>query len=340
VRLAPIPSTYAPSTETLWQPPATQVPLAPVATIPIAAKPAPVPALRLKAEPPAGYAPSVSQRSEGRGLNSRFGLAHTSAPDPPSQFPWKLAAAAILVMVVGVAAGRAYLPDRSTSSTEEEAQDVPVTVPAPLSTAKGSIVIETQPAGAKVLLDGKEAGESPMRIDDVPPGRHVVTFVTSSASVKKVVKVDPGKTVSLDVPVFSGWVAVFSPIVLDVAEGGRSLGTTEQGKLMLSPGRHALTFSNREFGYTSTQTVDIQPGEERGVTIEPRGAVSLNAQPWAEVWIDGRRAGETPIANLQVPLGTRDVLFKHPQYGERRMTATVTASAPAALSVDFTRPPR
>jgi hypothetical protein len=39
-----------------------------------------------------------------------------------------------------------------------------------------------------------------------------------------------------------------------------------------------------------------------------------------------------------VPLGTRDVVFKHPEFGERRMTATVTAKAPTVLSVDFSKP--
>jgi hypothetical protein len=55
------------------------------------------------------------------------------------------------------------------------------------------------------------------------------------------------------------------------------------------------------------------------------------------VWIDGNRVGETPIANLEVPLGTRVFIFKHPQHGERRVTATITAT-PSAVSVDFTKP--
>ena len=76
------------------------------------------------------------------------------------------------------------------------------------------------------------------------------------------------------------------------------------------------------------------------MTIDARGVLNLNALPWAEVWIDGQKAGETPIANLKVPLGTREVVFKHPQFGERRITTTVTARSTAAVSVDFTKPSR
>jgi hypothetical protein len=142
------------------------------------------------------------------------------------------------------------------------------------------------------------------------------------------------------VPIYSGWVAVFAPITLDISENGRGIGTTEQGRLMLAPGRHQLTFTSREFGYTSVQLVDIEPGEERSITVQPVGEMNLNAIPWAEVWIDGEKAGETPMANHKVPLGTHEILFKNAQFGERRMTSTVTASATANASVDFTKPPR
>jgi hypothetical protein len=109
---------------------------------------------------------------------------------------------------------------------------------------------------------------------------------------------------------------------------------------MLSPGRHQLTFSNRELGYTSSQAVDIEPGEERSVNLQPTGELNLNALPWAEVWIDGHKTGDTPIANLQVPLGTHEIIFKHPQFGDRRLTATVRAAAPAAATIDFTKAPQ
>jgi hypothetical protein len=36
-----------------------------------------------------------------------------------------------------------------------------------------------------VLLDGKESGESPLTLDGVAPGRHTLTFVTESGTVKK-----------------------------------------------------------------------------------------------------------------------------------------------------------
>jgi hypothetical protein len=40
---------------------------------------------------------------------------------------------------------------------------------------------------------------------------------------------------------------------------------------------------------------------------------------------------------MRVPLGTREFVFKHPQYGERKVTALIRADQPTPVSVDFTR---
>ncbi len=112
----------------------------------------------------------------------------------------------------------------------------------------------------------------------------------------KSVRTAAGKTETLDIPVFSGWVAVFAPIVLQVAADGRSIGTTEQSRLMLPPGRHQLTLTNKELGYSAVEQVDIEPGEVKSVNVNPRGTVNLNAVPWAEVWLDGQKLGDTPLA--------------------------------------------
>ena len=201
----------------------------------------------------------------------------------------------------------------------------------------GGLRIESQPAGAAVLLDGEDVGRTPLQLDAIKPGRHTVTLTTESASVKRTVRIEAGKVVNLDIAVYSGWVAIYSPIPLHIAEGSRSLGTSDSTRIMLSPGRHELTLTNRELGYSAKQSVDILPGEERVLNVEPKGTVSVNALPWAEVWVDGQRMGDTPLANLEVPLGTREFVFKHPEHGERKLMITVSSKT-APISVDLTKP--
>ena len=67
----------------------------------------------------------------------------------------------------------------------------------------------------------------------------------------------------------------------------------------------------------------------------PKGSIAINALPWADVWIDGERIGETPIGNLQLAIGPHEILFRHPELGEQKYATTVTLSAPARVSVDL-----
>jgi len=75
------------------------------------------------------------------------------------------------------------------------------------------------------------------------------------------------------------------------------------------------------------------------VTASESRCLSVNAVPFAEVFVDDRAVGYTPTACLRVPIGDHRVRFhmdgqKSP---ERllRITARHTTDAPMRLSYDF-----
>ena len=330
--------------------PATPGPLAP----PVQQSPQPSGQVKLKADPPSGFTPRRSGHQDSAPVHvpaDRYGTlglgrGDSIVEDEPRSFPWKLAAIAVAVAGIAIFVGRTYLPGRTAVPGEPGAQvEAPATSPTaapttdaetPIPAGRGRLVIQTQPAGIKVLLDRKPVGETPLKLD-VPPGRHILTFQTTGGEIVKSVRTAAGKTETLDIPVFSGWVAVFAPIVLQVAADGRSIGTTEQSRLMLPPGRHQLTLTNKELGYTAVEQVDIEPGEVKSVNVNPRGTVNLNAVPWAEVWLDGQKLGDTPLADMPVPLGQREFVFKNPQFGEKKVSATIKAGANSPVTVDFSK---
>ena len=134
----------------------------------------------------------------------------------------------------------------------------------------------------------------------------------------------------------SGWVSVKAPFTMEIREQGRLIGTTDADRLMMAAGRHELDLVNESLGYRATRVVQVVPGKVASMTLDlPQGVVSLNAAPWAEVWIDGRRVGETPIGNISVSIGSHEVVFKHPQFGEKRQAISVTLGAPVRVSVDM-----
>jgi serine/threonine protein kinase len=208
----------------------------------------------------------------------------------------------------------------------------------------GHLAIQSDPGGAKIFIDGVERGVSPLTISDLSPGEHEVTLQSEAATAKHKVVVQAGTTASLMVPMgggaasgpVSGWVSLKAPFRVQIFEHGQLLGTTDADRLMLAAGRHELELVNESLGYRVTRVVQVPPGKTAALTLElPRGVVSLNATPWAEVWIDGQRAGETPLGNLSVPIGSHEIVFRHPQLGEKRHAISVTLGAPVRLSVDM-----
>ena len=109
-------------------------------------------------------------------------------------------------------------------------------------------------------------------------------------------------------------------------------------RLMLPAGAHNLVLENEALAFSTRLSVQVAPGQTAtaAVTI-PNGSLSLNALPWAEVLVDDRSIGTTPVANVAVPIGTHEVVFRHPQHGERRRTVVVKAGSPTRVGVDFTQ---
>lgn len=136
----------------------------------------------------------------------------------------------------------------------------------------------------------------------------------------------------------SGGVRLVSPITLNVLQGNRVLGSTADGPIVLTAGTHQLDLINTALGFSARRAVTFRAGTITSVDIPvPSQRVSVNAQPWAEVFIDNRPYGETPLANLNIPIGDHEFVFRHPQLGERRVTVTVRADQPTRVSTSFER---
>jgi hypothetical protein len=212
---------------------------------------------------------------------------------------------------------------------------------------EGQLSVRTDPPGATVTVDGQRRGVSPLVIEGLTPGPHTVGLQNALSSVTEQVTVQAGSTASLVVPLsaaegipVSGWLSVTSPVEMQLFEDGRLVGSSRSDRIMVSVGAHSLQIVNEALGYRATRTVQVSPGRVTPMRIDlPRGSVALNALPWAEVWVDGERLGETPMGNVTLPIGNHDVLFRHPDLGDQRHTVTVTLTAPARLSVDMRKRP-
>jgi hypothetical protein len=263
---------------------------------------------------------------------------------------WRGRVIAAAVVLIALGTGGAYAARR-------------VMAPPPT----GTLAVNSNPAGAQVVIDGAPKGTTPITLD-LAPGEHVLVLSADGQARTIPLTIAAGGQVSqfIELPkaapeqpvapapiappapvaanpaaplVVAGWISITAPIDVQVYESGRLLGTSQSQRIMLGVGRHDLDLSNDALGYRSSRVVQVAPGKVTPIAIElPKGTLALNANPWAEVWVDGEKVGETPIGNVPVSIGTHDVLFRHPQLGEQRHTVTVTLAGPARVSAEFRKP--
>jgi hypothetical protein len=202
----------------------------------------------------------------------------------------------------------------------------------------GGLRVTSTPPGAAVLVDGKPQGQTPIELPDLAVGRHTVVIQGRGGSIRRTVRVTAGEQAAVDVELFSGFLKVFAPVELQLSVRGRPLASAGGDAIMLPAGTHEILAVNVPLGYRGTHTISIEPGQTANLTIEPTGRLSLNAVPWAEVVIDGASVGDTPIANRSVPIGVHQIVFRHPDHGERRFTTTVKFNQVATVTADLTKP--
>jgi hypothetical protein len=215
----------------------------------------------------------------------------------------------------------------------------------------GGVRVSSEPAGVPVAIDGTRRGITPLTVAELPAGEHTVTVFGPGGSIQNKVAVAAGgvASVSVTLPTAAkavatggttavGYVTVDAPVELQLLENGKLVGTSRMDRIILPAGPHDIEAVNETLGYSSTQRVTVTADKATRLQLDvPTAKVSVNAIPWADVTIDGKSVGQTPIGNLAVAIGSHEIVYKHPQLGEQRQTITVTVAGPNRFSAAMRR---
>lgn len=208
--------------------------------------------------------------------------------------------------------------------------------------ATGSLRVTTDAGAARVAIDGVTRGSTPLTVSNLMVGDHVITVVGDGTTYRRTIRVTAAATASLLITnrtsagPESGWFSVSVAVPLQIFEDGKLVGSTESDRILVPAGKHSFDFSNAALGFRASREVTIAAGQNQHLTLDlPKAAMNINATPWAQVWLDGRSLGETPIGDLTTSIGSHELVFRHPQLGERRITTVVTTREPARIAVDM-----
>jgi len=133
-----------------------------------------------------------------------------------------------------------------------------------------------------------------------------------------------------------GWLVVQSPLTLSILRNGELIGNSDEGRLKIAPGHHEVELSNTAAGYREATTIQVVAGQQTVLRPDlPQSTIDLASTPSAKVLIDGQDVGETPLSQIALTIGSHDILFRHPDFGDRHVTTFIKVGTPARAFVDF-----
>jgi PEGA domain len=223
--------------------------------------------------------------------------------------------------------------------------------PAPVGAA---VLIESPEPGANVLVDDQPVGVTPLQLNVGPRIKSIRVLPPPAATLdldQKVIETtgvaEPAQPAArtndkladlarLPAAQRRGAFRLSSPVELHVLDGDRVLGSSGDGPIVATAGRHEFEFVNSAIGYRARRVIEVRPGQITSLSVTlPNGTMNINAVPWAAVWIDGNPVGDTPLGNLSISLGEHDIVFRHPQLGERRERTLVRADGVTRVTVNL-----
>ncbi|MBM4391837.1 MAG: serine/threonine protein kinase [Deltaproteobacteria bacterium] len=244
---------------------------------------------------------------EGQRGGSEPTVAPVKTTPAPSRLPILLGAAALAVALGVVGLGGLWMVNQSAPAPEVKTEIVQ---------ASPSIVLRVAPVEGVVKLDGKDAGKgTSLTLRDVPLGKHTVEVTAEGYEpYSKEIEVGEGEKLLLDVKL----AAVRKPPEMRLE----------------SPPKVAPAEARIEPSATPQPAAKVDPPPPPPAE-KAKGKVNINVSGgWADIYVDGKKIGTTPIFGLQLPVGTYAVRAKNEQTG-LDATKQVTVKEGEAASVAF-----
>ncbi len=210
----------------------------------------------------------------------------------------------------------------------------------------GVIKVVTEPAGAMVSIDGKEAGPSPVEMELATGDHPVIVMMEGYIAQEKVCKIEHQKTevVTIKLPHSPpGTLVVTSePTGAKVQINGKKAGTTPvEGKVNSGTYKVVVEFE----GYQRQEKeVRVKTEQRTEVAIQltrtPLGILAVETEPaGAKVLVNHKEAGSTPLAE-DLPAGKHLVEVELDGYERVRQTVEIKSGTTTALSLTLKRIPR
>lgn len=219
---------------------------------------------------------------------------------------------------------------------------------APPAPATGALVVNTNPTGARIAVDGQERGTSPLHLD-LSPGNHVVDVISESGRRTIPVTIAAGSEVAQFIEVPQVAAAITGQLQIRTEPSGARITIDGQPHGVspalidgLAPGIHKVALEGA-LG-SVVEDVTVQAGAIASVIVPLNGAQGMPVSGWvavsapAEVQLyeDGRLLGSSRTDRIMALVGKHDLELVNDALGFRATrSVNVAAGRVASIALDW-----
>ncbi|MBL8954323.1 MAG: hypothetical protein JNK82_26330, partial [Myxococcaceae bacterium] len=128
-----------------------------------------------------------------------------------------------------------------------------------------------------------------------------------------------------------GYLSMRANIDGQVWNGSKLLGSLPLRRVAVSPGKLQLRVVSKALGVQKNVSAVVASDQETTVDVAVgKGTINVNAEPWAEVWLDGVMLGQTPLSR-EVWEGPHGVRLVGPEKNEKSLAVSVKSGATAVV---------
>jgi len=120
--------------------------------------------------------------------------------------------------------------------------------------------------------------------------------------------------------------------------GSATLHTSSEKNASPGPAPSTQNISAQEAAPAEHAHAPVPRTIAHGRVAATPGSMVLLVNPWADVWIDGRRYGTTPLPPVTLSAGRHEILAVHPDTGRRaERSVTIGAGQSVTIKIDLSR---
>lgn|GEM_PF-1624394 len=217
-----------------------------------------------------------------------------------------------------------------------------LSAPTPVSAGQADLIVNSTPAGGVIYFDGAPLNKmTPSTFQGMPTGQHKIKVEKGELLAEETVELIDRKlsTVNLVLKEKTYSLIIYSnPTGATVRIGTRILGQTPREYVFKRTDVpfNLIVQKDGFFPDTARITGDLQLVSRIDAQLEPGGAIIINTNPAADVYINGKKRATTPYQSGMIRFGKYDIELRKVNYEPISFSVELSATRPVVnLSRDL-----